>query len=213
MSIVMKEKWSRRTPESVDRGRMRESAVLVPLIENNGEWDVLFEVRASSLHRQPGEVCFPGGGCENNETYMDAAVRETMEELLIEKEQIDVIAPLDYLETSSGLIVRPYLGILKEYSGTYSEDEVDHVFTVPLQWLLKQQEEHYQCTVYTIPDEDFPFHLVPGGKNYNWRTRKYDVFFYQYEKEIIWGMTAKILRSFIRLYKRDIAGMTSESSS
>ncbi len=199
----MKEKWENRVPEPIERGIVRHSAVMVPLIEKNGHLEVLFEVRAASLKRQPGEVCFPGGGCEPDETRMETAVRETSEELLIDQSQIEVLAPLDYMENNAGLIVWPYLGVLKDYQGTYSKDEVDRVFSVPLAWLLEQEEKRYQCTVHTVPDEDFPFNLVPGGRDYHWRKGKYDVFFYQYEGEIIWGMTAKILRAFLNLYKKD----------
>ena len=199
--LAMKLKWHDREPGVIEHDKVRYSSVLVPLIETNGQLEVLFEVRASSLKRQPGEVCFPGGGVEEGESYEDTAVRETMEELLISRDQIEVLAPLDYLEAHGGAtVVRPYLGLLKEYRGTYSEDEVDHVFTVPFSWFLSNAPERFTTTVQTIPDEDFPFERVPGGRNYHWKKVHYDVYFYQYENETIWGMTAKILYAFIKLY-------------
>jgi len=198
----MREIWCDRTPEVVGRSNARHSSVLVPLIEKDGRLEVLFEVRAASLHRQPGEVCFPGGACEENESHEETAIRETAEELLIREEQIQILAPLDYLETPGGVTVWTYLGMIKDYAGTYSLDEVDHVFSVPLEWFLENDPERYQCTVHTVPNEDFPFHLVPGGRDYHWRRGKYDVYFYQYDGEIIWGMTAKLLQAFIKLYKK-----------
>ena len=48
-----------RTPGLMDA--RRAYAVLVPLVERDGELHLLYEVRASTLRRQPGEVCFPGG--------------------------------------------------------------------------------------------------------------------------------------------------------
>ena len=36
----------------------RSYAVLVPLVEREGELCLLYEVRASTLRRQPGEACF-----------------------------------------------------------------------------------------------------------------------------------------------------------
>ena len=197
----MRENWQERTPEVVGRSNARHSSVLVPLIEANGRLEVLFEVRAATLHRQPGEVCFPGGACEEGESHVETAVRETSEELLIHESQIQILAPLDYLETPGGVTVWTYLGLIKEYSGTYSTDEVDHVFSVPLDWFLEHEPERYQCTVHTVPNDDFPFHLVPGGRDYHWKKGRYDVYFYQYKGEIIWGMTAKILQAFIKLYK------------
>lgn len=200
----MKKSWHDRVPGKIDRMQVRNSAVLLPLIEKNGEFEVLFEVRAASLHRQPGEVCFPGGRVEDGESNKEAAYRETLEELLLKPEQVEVLAPLDVLEASGGVNVYPFLGVLKDYNGTFSADEVNRVFSVPLSWLLEHEPERYQCTVHTVPNEDFPFDLIPGGREYHWRKGHYDVYFYRYGDEIIWGMTAKILYSFVKLYKSDM---------
>lgn len=199
----MKQRWEDRIPNVIERRAERHSSVLLPLIEKNGELEVLFEVRASSLSRQPNEICFPGGRVETGESFEDAAVRETAEELLINREQVEIVAPLDYLNTSSGLTVHAYLGHIHDYMDTYSLAEVDHVFTVPLSWFLEHDPECYQCTVHTIPNDDFPFHLVPGGRDYHWRKGTYSVFFYQYKERVIWGMTAKLLYAFIKLYNGD----------
>ena len=62
-------------------------AVLVPLVERDGEVYVLYEVRAATMRRQPGEVCFPGGHIEGDESPENCAVRETWEELGIPAEK------------------------------------------------------------------------------------------------------------------------------
>lgn len=200
---VMKELWHDRKPGNIDGMNPHNCAVLVPLVEKNGELEVLFEVRAASLHRQPGEVCFPGGAVEEGEEYADAAARETMEELLVNKEQVEILAPLDILETPGGVTVRPYLGVIRNYEGTFSADEVDHIFSVPLSWFLENEPEKYETTVITVPNEDFPFELIPGGREYHWRKGRYEVYFYR-NQEVIWGMTAKILYAFIRLYREEM---------
>lgn len=138
------------------------------IIEQNGQMELLFEVRSANLHRQPGEVCFPGGAVEEEERFEDAAVHS-------------------------------YLGVLKPYNGTYSTEEVDRVFSVPLQWFMENEPEKYVAEIHTMPCEDFPFELVPGGKNYNWNKSHYDIYFYRYEKEIIWGITAKLMYAFVKL--------------
>ena len=58
-----------RTPGLMDS--KRAYAVLVPLVEQNGELCLLYEVRARTLRRQPGEVCFPGGLMEKGESPED----------------------------------------------------------------------------------------------------------------------------------------------
>ena len=57
---------------------------------------------------------------------------------------------------------------------------------------------------FTVPEETFPFEDVPGGRDYHWRRGHYDVYFYRREEGIIWGMTAKILRSLAEMYREDI---------
>ena len=50
-----------RKPTLIDMEKCRRSAVVIPLIEKDKGYEVLFEVRSDKLKRQPGEICFPGG--------------------------------------------------------------------------------------------------------------------------------------------------------
>ncbi|HLR91717.1 MAG TPA: CoA pyrophosphatase [Atopostipes sp.] len=77
-------------------GNTRNSSVLLPLIRRNGELHVLYEVR-SKLVSQAGDSSFPGGRVEKGETYQQAAVRETMEELNLARDQIQVMGEIDYI--------------------------------------------------------------------------------------------------------------------
>lgn len=196
--------WGSRRAGRLEKEKIRRAAVLVPLIQKGGEYHVVFEVRAGSLKTQPGEICFPGGAVEWGETPKQAAVRETMEELLISRRQIRVIAPLDVLEAPGAMEIFPFLGALQGYRWSYSEAEVDHTFSVPLRWFAEHEPERYETELVTVPEERFPFEDVPGGHDYHWRRGHYDVYFYRREEGIIWGMTAKILRSLAEMYREDI---------
>src|SRR5699024_4794438 len=78
-----------------------QSAVLVPLIQQNNEWHILFAVRSKHLKRQPREICFPGGRVDAaDQSFQDTAIRESSEELQLPKRQIDILAPLDILVQS-----------------------------------------------------------------------------------------------------------------
>ena len=44
-------------------------SVLVPLIQNNNRLEVIFQLRAKDLNRQPGEISFPGGELEEGESF------------------------------------------------------------------------------------------------------------------------------------------------
>ena len=196
--------WGSRRAGRLEKEKIRRAAVLVPLIQKGGEYHVVFEVRAGSLKTQPGEICFPGGAVERGETPKQAAIRETMEELLISRRQIRVIAPLDVLEAPGAMEIFPFLGALQGYRWSYSEAEVDHTFSVPLRWFAEHEPERYETELVTVPEERFPFEDVPGGHDYHWRRGHYDVYFYRREEGIIWGMTAKILRSLAEMYREDI---------
>lgn len=59
-------RWTGHEPEIQDV--KQQYAVLVPLVEGPEGPSLLFEVRASTLAHQPGEVCFPGGRVEPGES-------------------------------------------------------------------------------------------------------------------------------------------------
>ena len=79
-----------------------EYAVLVPLVEGEEGLELLFEVRAATLSRQPGEVCFPGGRMERGETPAACALRESWEELAIPPARVELLAELDWVVHQSG---------------------------------------------------------------------------------------------------------------
>ena len=114
-------------------------AVLVPIIEIDGELNLIFEVRSNSI-TQPGEISFPGGRIEEGESPRKAAIRETSEELLLNKENIEIISELNYASSKSGAFVFTFLGLIKDVDPDeieYSIDEVSEVFFVPLSFFRK----------------------------------------------------------------------------
>jgi len=179
-------------------------SVLVPLIEINGEINLLYEVRSKNI-RQPGEISFPGGKIEECESPVAAAVRETEEELGIHKENIEIIAELDYATSKSGSFVYSFLGYVKNVNVSeikYSRDEVSELFCVPISFFLQNEPEKYYMNYYPKADKDFPYNLVNDGKNYNWGNIRYPVYFYKYGDYVIWGLTAKITYSLINKIKK-----------
>ncbi|MFV9511577.1 NUDIX hydrolase [Tepidibacillus sp. LV47] len=180
---------------------MSKYAVLIPLIEKNaGATSILFEIRSKKLRRQPGEISFPGGKIESTDLqYQDAAIRETVEELGIDKEKIQILAELDTYVPSGRTIIYPFVATIQSpFTLSLNQDEVESVFTIPLDFFLKNKPEIYYLNVQIQPEENFPFHHIPKGKNYPWRKGKIPELFYYYEDKVIWGMTAFILYHFIQ---------------
>ena len=185
-----------RKPGLIDGELYRTYAVLVPYMPETGE--LLFQVRSRKLHQQPGEICFPGGAVEKDETPIAAALRETMEELLVSRAQVDILAPLDLLITAYGNIVHPFVANLHGYQHSFSPQEVEEVFTVPFSFFLENQPAIYQNKIVLQPADDFPYGLL-GIDAYPWASSRSPVYFYEYEGRVIWGMTAKIIANLVAL--------------
>ena len=170
----------------------RFTAVLIPLVEIDGKIHVVFEIRGDGI-AQAGEVSFPGGHVERGETSEDAAVRETCEELLISQEQVEILAPMHRMTDRGNLIVDSFLGVIHNYTGTFSKDEVSGIFTVPLDWLLEYEPEIYSAETVLHPGDNFPFELIPGGRDYQFIHFPKRFFFYRTQNAVIWGLTAELL--------------------
>lgn len=197
------EKVKDRVPQPLEI--KREYAVVVPLINIEGSWEIIYEVRAKNLKRQPGEISFPGGKVEEKETYRDAAIREAMEELNIKRENINIVGELDYLLTRDNTTIHSFLAIIENIDIDDikpSHEEVDHIFTVPIDFFVKNEPKLYYVELHPAISNDFPYNLIPNGKDYNWRIDKYSVYLYNYRDYIIWGYTAKMTKSFIDIIKR-----------
>ncbi|WP_018133476.1 NUDIX hydrolase [Effusibacillus pohliae] len=174
------------------------SAVLLPLVEQNGELCVLFEERAHHLNRQPGEICFPGGRIDpTDEHELAAAIRETCEELGLEREAVEPLGPLDYI-VNSFQIIYPFVGWITDFAKIRPNlDEVASVFCVPLSYLRNTTPDLHYVDLRVTPPDDFPFDRIPHGRNYKWRSGKIPEYFYFYGDRVIWGLTARILHHFL----------------
>ena len=103
----LEEKLRGREPGLMDASG--QYAVLVPLVEREGKLHILYEVRSQDMRRQPGEVCFPGGRIEGDETPEACAIRETEEELGIPTASITVLGRLDFVAHRANFIMYPVL--------------------------------------------------------------------------------------------------------
>ncbi len=179
-------------------------AVFIPIVEVEGKPSILFEVRSHQMRRQPGEICFPGGKVDaDDENEMVAAVRETSEELGIPMSDIEVTASLGVLVPPVQTGIYPFIGRIKSMDAIQpNKAEVEYVFTVPLEYLLQLEPEAHELKLGIVPTDAFPFHLIPGGKEYKFRKRTIPEYFYTYQNHIIWGLTARILKEFLDHLKR-----------
>lgn len=195
--MKIKAKLQKKSPLPVDvKNRF---SVMIPLIKRKGEIHLLFEKRAMTLRNQPGEISFPGGRIEKNESPWDAAIRETCEELLIEEKDLEIYSEGDFLVNPYAAIIYSFIGEIKKdfYEIIPSKAEVESIFTVPLSFFMETEPKAYSINLNVNRSDDFPYHLIPNGRDYKFKRGREEVLFYQYKGQIIWGFTAKMTRRFI----------------
>lgn len=164
---------------------LRHAAVLIPLVRADGEWSLLFQRRSDDLPVHRGQVAFPGGALEPGETVEAAAVRETEEETGVPASAIRLIGRLDELTTRTGYLVTPIVAVIPEsVRYTAQQSEVTDIFEVPMARLLSAGNPTIRWVAFR--GEEYPAYSWSGGTHE------------------IWGLTGRILKSFIDLVWRVI---------
>lgn len=155
----------------------REFAVLVPILEHEGEECVLLTKRPDTLGRYAGQVCLPGGARDPGDlTLEDTALRETWEEVGIARDRVTILRELGWHMTSVHHRVKPFVGrIAAPFELNPDPREVELVLFVPTAMITPG--------LFTVrgawrgPDgRDHTVHTFP------WRGHE------------VWGLTARILR-------------------
>lgn len=190
-----------RTPGII--GKRNEYAVMLLVVEKDGEEGLILEKRALTLSSQPGDISLPGGSLDPGETPREAAIRETVEELNLKEEEMEVIGPMDYFISPYGQTMYPFVARTQVTDFHPSPDEVDHLIWVPLSFFVHHVPLTYEVDLNSSMREDFPYHLIEGGKNYPFRKATNKQYFYRYQHYVIWGFTAQIIKSFIDLLKEE----------
>ena len=125
------------------------------------------------------------------------------EELSVPPSSVEVLDALSPLVVSPSFVIYPFVAKvdIKEVN-TLNRDEVDEVFTVPVEWLLQHAPSMHHVYMQPKPADDFPFEKIMNGENYEWRARAFEEWFYEYNGYTIWGLTARILKYFLDLLKQ-----------
>ena len=163
----------------------RRAAVLVPVVAREGEATVLLTRRTEHLAAHPGQVAFPGGKIDADETAEGAALREAEEEIGLEARLVEVIGRgPDYL-TGSGFHIVPVIALVRpDFTLRLNAEEVGDAFEVPLAFLMN------------------PANHRKGSRLWQGATRTFIEM--PYRDRYIWGVTAGILHVlYERLYAEE----------
>jgi 8-oxo-dGTP pyrophosphatase MutT (NUDIX family) len=116
----------------------RPAAVLIGLREGVQPRMVL-TVRTDHLHAHAGQVAFPGGRSEPDDgDAIATALRESEEEIGLERGLVTPLGYLDRFETISGFCITPVVARIAADAQLYpAPDEVAEVFEVPLAFFME----------------------------------------------------------------------------
>ena len=164
---------------TIPRSGLRPAAVLLPLFAETSQDHVLFTVRTDHFPHHAGEISFPGGAQSHEDaTPCDTAIRETVEELGIQANHIEILGRLDDYYSVHGYHVVPFVGVIPSPENLEPDDfEIAQVFDAPL--------KHFRNpSVHSVEDWSHQGRTAP-------------VDFYHFAGHTIWGLTAAILKQFL----------------
>lgn len=162
------------------------AAVLLPMFCNRDGWNLIFTRRNSDLPDHSGQVSFPGGRSDfEDRNAIQTALREASEEIGLHPNDVTILGILPDLLTITNYLVTPVVGVLEmPYQFKIAENEVSRIFSIPLNWL--SNSENYKISQRKLPDSEESISVV---------------YFEEYDGEFLWGVTARIVLSFILLLK------------
>ena len=118
---------------------MKCAAVLIPMIRKDSDWHLIYTRRTDTVESHKGQVSFPGGGCEDNETQAEqTALREAQEEIGLNPHDVQILGRMNDVATITHFRVTPVVGIIPwPYEFQLSRFEVSRVFSIPLNWMAQ----------------------------------------------------------------------------
>jgi 8-oxo-dGTP pyrophosphatase MutT (NUDIX family) len=168
---------SKRDPVKHDLDDVRDAAVLIPVI-GEAEPTLIMTLRSEDLPSHKGQISFPGGSIDPGESAIEAALRETHEEIDLDPEKVRVLGEMDSMPTwVSGFLVHPVVGWLDQKPELKpNEAEVAAILEVPISSLTEEIRAEPGFT--------------HGGRTFPTEAWIWD-------ENVIWGFTARVLRVFI----------------
>lgn len=159
---------------------LKRAAVLFPFIEENGQLEILLTQRTDLVEHHKGQVAFPGGMMDREDRDSeDTALREAREEIGLQKEDVRLMGRTTELITPTGFIITPVIAQLKRKPPlVLSQDEVEAAFYAPVGLFFDPAAE-----VSSVRE---------------WEGERQTVYSYEHDGYRIWGVTAAIIRRFLR---------------
>lgn len=162
------------------------SAVLILLYPADKNLRFILTKRTRHVDHHKGQISFPGGVVEVNESPEEAALRETWEEIGIAPERIHIFGQLSPLHVKvSGFEIHPYVGWIDEEPAIIpAPREVEDIISVSLGDLLNDDN---------MAKEEWEIRGFPVA-----------VPFFRFNEAKVWGATAMILAEFKHVLRHNL---------
>jgi 8-oxo-dGTP pyrophosphatase MutT (NUDIX family) len=160
------------------------AAVLIA-VTDRPEPGAILTLRREDMRTHAGQIAFPGGRTDPGESPVDAALREAHEELLLDRDTVEIVGRLGDYHTVTGYLVTPVIGVIPpDPQLTPHENEVADWFEAPLAHLLDPANQHIRSA------------LLRGVQRHyyeiEWNGRR------------IWGATAAMIVNLSRRLRHEV---------
>ena len=165
------------SPKVIEGADLTLAGVMVLLFQREEEYTVILNRRTRMVEHHKGEISFPGGRMEaGDEGLLDTALRETFEEMGISREKIQVLGRIDDMQTKTGYMIRPFVGVIDyPYNYRLSNEEVEEVLEMPVAGLFSPEYQRDEIRITGKKQDKAPV--------------------YVYEGNVVFGATARILHN------------------
>ena len=139
--------------------------------------------RSENVEHHKGQISLPGGMVEKNESLKNAAIRETYEEIGVDKSKMNIIGHLtSFYVPVSNFKIFPYIGWTDTKPKTMIHDnEVESIFSVSINELILEKNSKLKKAIFSNQPVTIPYFELNG--------------------EMVWGATSMILAEFKHIIK------------
>lgn len=157
----------------------RQAAVLLGF-RDDLQQRLIFTVRTDTMSQHAGQVAFPGGSVDASDADAVAtALRESHEEIGLDRDEVTPLGFLDCFETVSGFCITPVVARVAAHARVYPEPgEVAEIFEVPMAFFRDPQN----LRRYTM----------------DYRGHRREMVEFVHAGHRIWGATAAILLNLLQ---------------
>lgn len=177
----LKSRLSLNQPSAEPPPGLQPAGVLAPIFFADNTPHLLFTKRTLTVRDHRGQISFPGGVRSSGDPHLLAtALRETEEEIGLDREKIEILGSLKPLATVTGYWISAFVGLIPyPYEFHLNSREVKRLLLLPLAGFCE------------------PKRWTTGDYTYN-DTTTIPVCYWKYRRTVIWGATARLLLDLLQ---------------